>query len=467
MVIRLCHLADFGGGFFQLEDAQEGIFGGWGSYIANGFVNKLKRATNSSVIITTGNKMNQQRNEMYNGCIGQLERNESDVVLSAVEYPLDNPNIEQGTVLFETGLAFLQEYFFADFKAKDVQMLNTLGSLSKIAHLILSFLSASILFFLLAEKMIIRRSRGHQRQQLFTNVLLHCTRLGSICDNSSPGYRIMFASLSIFSLLVIQYFYSWINTDLVVVEDPELWFTYDDLIKDEVRPMTVREFNVHWYFKNAHPTSPERKLWDWAVAKFEEDALVLPAAPNTFRKFGNYMLYRRGVAIYDEIVCRMIRETSCNSKRRFTPSADPERDYRSRTNNFLITKDPNARILPKGVAFNRQFTGKNALKVHSIIRKYVESGLVEFCINFVENLDLMSNFRVPNRITPEVLDNVTSCKNDHLSRPEVHSTDAVGLKNFRTLAFFCSGLVVACSLVLWCEIVLKLKRRKSIAITGK
>lgn len=476
MAVRLCHPSDFEGGFFYLKNAEEATFGGAGTFMINGFIKQLKSVTNTSLIINRGNGMSQHSNESYNGCIRQLERNESDLVLTTVDYPLDNMNIDQGMVLFETFMLFMQDYFFAHFKTKDVHVLNSLASLFDITHLILSFYATCSLVLVIAEKMVIRWSGGYQRQHLFGNVLLHCTRLGSICDNSSPGYRIIFSCLSIFSLVVIHFYSSSIKTDLVVVEDPEIWLSYDDLIRDRVRPMTVREFNIHSYLRNAPPKSPERKLWDWAINEFGEKALVISASPSTFSKFGNYMQYRRGVAFYDEVIAKMIRETSCNGRRHTRPpSNDPERDYRFQNYNLLLTRDPNAQILTKAVAFSRYFKGRLARKVRSIFRSVVESGIVDFARDFIGNIDLLADLRGSDRVSPEVLDKVTMCKSDYMIRPEKHYTDAIGLKNIKTLAFVYSCLVLACNLVLLFEVVApkiiagvdKLMGRGSTSFTGE
>ena len=456
MAIRLCHVTDFEAGFFQLEDAKEATFTGSSSYVVNGLIEKAKSAMNLSIIVNRGNGVGQQSNESYNGCFGQLERNESDLVLSAVEYPSSNMNIDQGMVLFETTMVFMQNYFFTDFKENDVQVLSSLVSLFDITHLILSFYATCVLVLVIAEKMVTRWSKRPQRQQLLSNVLLHCTRLGSIRDNSSPGYRIMFSTLSIFSLVVVHYYLSSIKSDLVVVEDPEIWRSYDDLMKDGVRPMTVREFKFHSYLKSAHPSTGESKFWNWAVDNFGEEALVRSSNPTSFIEFGNYMLYRRGVAFYDEIVSKMIRVTGCNSLGHSIPSmGDPEKDYRFSNYNLLLTKDPNAEILTRGMVFSRHFTGPLGLKVRSIVRSWIEFGFVKYFLNFIEKVDLMDGLRPRKHATSDAgnkLDAVANCKSDYLVRPQRHHTDAIGLKNIRTLALVYSCLVIVCNSILLIEV---------------
>ena len=468
MAVRLCHVTDFEAGFFQLEDATKATFAGSGSPVINGLIEQAKSAMNVSIIVNRGSKSGQQSNEPYNGCLGQLERNESDLVLSAVEYPSSNMNIDQGMVLYETSMVFTQDYFFSDFKEKDVQVLSSLASLIGVAHLIVSFFATCVLVLVIAEKMGTRWSKRRQRQNLLSNILLHCTRLGSINDNSSPGYRIMFSTLSIFSLVVVHYYLSSIKTDLVVVEDPEIWRSYDDLMRDEVRPMTVKEFKFHSYLKTAHPSTLERKFWDWAINKFGEEALVRPSSPSSFIEFGNYMLYRRGVTFYDEIVSKMIRVTGCNTLGHAIPDmGSPERNYRFRNYNLLLLKDPNAEILTRGMVFSRHFKGPHGLKVRSIARSWIEFGFVKYIINFIEEIDLMDGLRPRKQVNAS--DKVADCKSDYLVRPERHHTNAIAVKNIRTLALTYSCLVIACNLVLLFEVVApriidgldKMKGRKS------
>ena len=265
-------------------------------------------------------------------------------------------------------------------------------------------------------------------------------------------HRLISISMSIFSLLIIHFYSTMIKTNLVVLEDPKIWKSYDDLIKDGAKPVFIEQFDNHRYFKDADPSSSARRLWDWAVAKFGEKEIIVPAAPKAFRSVGIIMIHRQGVGFFDELMAKMIRETACNQRKvnvsqwiSPTKALSKESDYLCNNYNLLITKEKNAKKWIKGLVFNKLFKSREAFRLLAYMQTVIEMGFINYYINFITDFDLGKTYRDPSISSVETLENVRLCKSDFVVRPQAHSTDVIKLSNIRTLAILCLWLLIFAS----------------------
>ena len=175
--VRICHPNDYPG-FLELVDKEEALFRGPASSDINNLMDSIKKKNNGSIIIHSNHGVGQLVNGSYDGCLGRLQRNESDLALTPVDYPLEGLTIDQGILLYDTTVTFIQDYFLADFKKQEVQLLSSVNTMSCVFPLIICFIVSCLVIFKTREKIFRRRGRrANSVLRRLTNIILHCSRL--------------------------------------------------------------------------------------------------------------------------------------------------------------------------------------------------------------------------------------------------------------------------------------------------
>ena len=229
-------------------------------------------------------------NMIYDGCIGSMQRNESDIAFVIVASPVLGPNIEQGSAIGFEQMSIVSSYnpvteqvdtdivtFFSVFDRN----LTLVLILMMIAF---TFMLAGVLTFFSREARIMKsyiakRTRstvddrpssgrsGWQKAALF--VLTRWIRQFSAygITRSVSTVRVLVLLITISCFLIQCYLFSLVKTDLAIVKPPVTIENYDDILEREtLLPMWVENLGDYGLFKDAEPGTKERQVWDKAVS---------------------------------------------------------------------------------------------------------------------------------------------------------------------------------------------------------
>ena len=162
-------------------------------------------------------------------------------------------------------------------------------------------------------------------------------------DESNNFLFVLSTCLSFSCFFITQYLLNNMGTDLVVIQDPQVLGSYEDVIK---RPGTIPLFLKGWpdseEFKNSALDSMERKLWDHAekVSKNGTKGDPFTELGLSIFNYGKQMLAQNVTLILSKVIARVVTRMTVNG---LLAQGEME-DER-----FLISKNPTAKV--KNVAF--------------------------------------------------------------------------------------------------------------------
>lgn len=331
-VLRLCHTQNYD---YFLEMDDNGQLSGVTSkplmrvlddYIVKPFNMTLEFMSNQGL----GERI--KNSEQYTGCLGRLQRNETDILFSLVQYPLDVINVTQGLIISESGISMLSFYYH---KHQITQQLTESFKLFSLAVWLLIIGSLSTMYLLLYVKNFItvkmrtqirqnlyylslviygygmkRRTRV-PRENLMYQVMTHFCKVGEI-HGRSLLHCIVFIQLSVMSLIVLHYFGTLIKTDLVVIPYPDILKSLNDMMNAGALPLFYYGFNNEYVFINAPAGSPEEKFWKWATNK-QPNLRRMQIYPGIVdvEVYLDDVLESKRVVLVDDIMGRTFRKIFC------------------------------------------------------------------------------------------------------------------------------------------------------------
>jgi hypothetical protein len=227
----------------------------------------------------------------YSGCVGSLQKNESDIMPLPHIYPITGPGLHQGPVCLSDSISLMSAYLNNELTRKsDVMESFSSFDLSVWMTLLFSLVITAIVFSV-SHNMHYGRSHGKGRiLQLKTTVtawkgtrhrpdpiILETTSnliIGSLLKQYSiinvsqnRGLRVLILSAIIFTFLIGHYFSTFIKTQLVTPLKPITITTYDEVLeRPEVRPVWIQDLAEHDDFEYATQGSKPKAIWDKAVS---------------------------------------------------------------------------------------------------------------------------------------------------------------------------------------------------------
>jgi hypothetical protein len=231
---------------------------------------------------------------VYDGCIGSVQRNESDF---AIIVPVDGyygPTVQPWIPIWSDfaliGTVYHKVQIDADNseKTRVLQFLNAYA----LSNWLLTFASLVILASVMACSMQIRRNMRRTISNIIQGLDTRLnrkeqrTRLRKICDrvfmmliscilkqHSSSG-KLTASSISCLYLLttVLCFFTTYfltsmINTEMVILKRPVTYDRYQDLLKNDTTPLWLDELDDQRSFRDAPDGTPAKELWDRAVGR--------------------------------------------------------------------------------------------------------------------------------------------------------------------------------------------------------
>ena len=237
-----------------------------------------------NVTVMSSNKLGDMDSKtmMFDGCLGRLQRNESDVMIQVVPFPA----LGNGLIHSKTGIAtkiVMWSMYNSTAVPSETDVMDAFKSFSRPLWLLI-ILTAAVLtvvvfktfqskfLFLPRSKVTDKRSTLKQRTRRCMHQALTIATANVLKQHTSyrfrgkllPGKVILFM-FAVFALFITMYFSSMIKTEMVVQKRPETISTYEELLaKPNINPFWSKAQNAHWEFMNANKNTAEGRIWERA-----------------------------------------------------------------------------------------------------------------------------------------------------------------------------------------------------------
>ena len=209
-------------------------------------------------------------NGSYSGCMGSMMRNESDMTVAPIDYPIDNfESVVPYQVLFEAPVQILSPYIIKNESAVEVDFLGasmfTFGIDVWTATLLI-FILGSFAFYirkilLLSAQETGRNNSKHIADSLFDS-FAH-VMLMDFEDFSDAFGKITSITLTFAGFMLIQYWQNLMSTDLFIVAKPETIEDYNDILKRQgLHVHFLGQLTDYLEFRDAPNGTIQRLIWD-------------------------------------------------------------------------------------------------------------------------------------------------------------------------------------------------------------
>lgn len=458
----------------------------------NGLIDYIQAGNNLTLHFESKNAgIGEFNNEtgMYDGCIGRLQRNQSDLIFSLLDYPINAENINQGDIGYSQAIQLFGLYYpRTEGELSSVRVESCFKSFShEVWFLCVSTALIVYLFLQIRRNMYLdferefrhilssKKKRSKKRSLLrenrpvdisFVNMIAHMTRFGSIEDTDGRFIKIIYITLSFFSLLVIHYFCSFIKTELVTVPAPETYESYQDLIDNDVSLFFVEGFDHYKEFKFAPEKSAEKILWDRSIRNKSEEDVVLSTELNNEEMLDEYaklFVTRKLMPVIDSYLVAIIRTVYCQvafdkakekmARERFKkafaddklPSPYPK-----------ILQDEGIKISIKGAVYSSFFKGEAFSIIRFRLKSIFETGIGLKTISLIIENNVLKDSPLAattTKIAPEDYYEIRLCKEGTIKQPDIHLSGIkfANIKYFVGLMVFFLTISFLCLLLEMCS----------------
>ena len=207
------------------------------------------------------------------GCQALIARNQSDVVLGLVDFPINEEYEKVNPVItfMEEPLVIIQAYNRTRHNEKLADIVKqSLDSFSiSLWMSIVCFVLVMGIMFGIREKLLENdyKMGGNEDDEedsyppIFYAFV--CFIQHDSMDFSDFTRRILTLVLSVASFIIITgYFCNLMATDMVVVDKPDVMSSYDDILeRPEVTVLFLKQLSDYEHFRDADKDSKEYKLW--------------------------------------------------------------------------------------------------------------------------------------------------------------------------------------------------------------
>ena len=470
-------------------DASTDTFRGFVGKLATSILDVAAKIFNKTIEIQAENLgVGVYRSDLtrFDGCLGEIQQNRSDVMIQLSPYPREIENVSQGLVIYETHLAFVSAYNKTEIGGS-MQVLKSFEAFSP-GLWILCVFTCLVMSMLLALREIIFRSRKRNGYYLY-QVIVHCSQLGSIYDGG-PSRRAVFLCASFFSLLVVHYFSSMIKTELVVIKDPLVFNSYDDIIERAAVPLFFKGMSYDALFRDAKTHPSRKRLWRYAMKSFGEERLYADMSPLLFLVVSLSVLTQKAVVILDDALMPLVRTSGCSLAGRDVariPSLlkllkqheriqrlmrlagvekkEQQAFFEYVKNNELnlysppeplihVSRDDEEQSYFQGLIYTPH-SRTNIQLIESAARTLVESGLVHHQLKSLEEIDLFDGSQNTENLLgpplPSRRSNVERCKSKSIIKP-TPELKAIKMDNLKSLFALVGWIYFLLSILLAFEI---------------
>ena len=200
--------------------------------------------------------------QIYDGCIGRLQRNEQDFALAPTAFGVQIPNVSNSGVFLSSMTNIVSAYNNSfDSSKTDVMQFFTEFDL----HLWLTTISLLVVLILF-QVYLVRRKRKRRSFMRWMENLMTATLMKQFSSLDIPSSRLsvrfIFLMINVFIFLIHFFLSSLIKTELVVQKQPDTISTYEEIVEHQnCRPVWLKGLNTHWEFENSDPKSSAFEVW--------------------------------------------------------------------------------------------------------------------------------------------------------------------------------------------------------------
>ena len=213
---------------------------------------------------------------LYNGCLGSVQRNQSDVLTALLTMPVIGPNLTQTIVDGSQRMTIMSAYKKASL-AHDTHRTSVLDMFAGVSSDVWLVACQFLVMLLLTMAIRLRFARSFQRNSLGLSFKAITACILKQCCVSLP--RVASVKM-IFTLTVLMTFYlsffvsSMIKTDMVVVRPPLTISTYEQLMQSGRRPTWHALTSDMRAYQEATAGSLEWRVWQHAISMGLKDSLI-------------------------------------------------------------------------------------------------------------------------------------------------------------------------------------------------
>ena len=384
-------------------------------------------------------------NGSYSGCMGSMMRNESDMAVTPIDYPIDNfEYIVPYQVLFETPIQVLSPYINKNDSAVAVDILQTSMlsfGIDVWTVTLLVFILGSVAFYVrrflvFSSKEISRNNNKHIADSFF-DTFAHLM-LMDFEDFSDTFGKIISITLTFAGFMLIQYWQDSMSTDLFIVDKPETIDNYNDILKRQgLSVHFLGQLTDYLEFRDAPNGTLQRLIWDTK----QDTTGTVPTLFDVTRNIeGNsFTMLSKAVEgnvafLLSQFLMPALVSAVCKAKGAFN-------EYEDYRNIFPhVATDPNAEKHLKFLAFRRG-GDDNPVVANTVhrVRYIVEMGFLEPLLKFLGDGPKFS-FDCP------ISENITrDCVRLAYNMPERTEalTVAMNIRHLKSVFVFCAvGLLV-------------------------
>ena len=470
--LRICSLKGLGG-TFEIEEKQ---LTGTNSP-APKYTGPLSRALNLFMDLNFGNdKLNytlamKSSVGNYNAtsgyydedsCLYSMQTNQSDLGLSLLWHPVQGKNLKSQPFYMGDIVKMISRYEVS------TQTYDS-DAMSIFAYVFtpgvwLTVIVSYFIFWLIIKMFVYMENKMNvgegTRDDSLYEVLTHIFQVETV-DYRLLGMQLISFFASVLSFVVIVHFTCSIKTDIVVVQEPDMINSYDDLLtKPNIRLIFPTLSDTLSKFESADPQSKERRAFERSLKFLEGDRnrmILRPAGMDMvqlidFLRNVAFEKDRRTVACLLETHIRVVMNMACYLKVIFSRSVD---SARQQSMNFYAwtSQDPDAKENILTLAYSAFYKSHYVEKIRRRIERFVEMG-------FKEMLDKFMNVApVDEKMRDREGDIYRNCKADdyHQNLPHVECA-SFGPIQFKALSITCGVLLILSVVAMVRE---KYKKRQS------
>lgn len=225
----------------------------------------------------------------YDGCLGNLQDNESDIIIPAVEFPILGPGLSQGNVV-HTSRTIIGTVYNSTQLESVTDVMDAFSSFRASVWFLVLGMMLMLCLTMIAVWCLnyeVKRNRVQYRKGLKNSddskkVVRRLIRtlipriiifLIGIIVKQHSSYRLksrsgiarlVLLTMAVFSFLVSLYWSAMIKTEKVVMVRPLTIDSYQDILSSKIRPVWAKAFTEHWDFRDADKDSLMGKIWSRA-----------------------------------------------------------------------------------------------------------------------------------------------------------------------------------------------------------
>ena len=410
--------------------------------------------------LMSSNKLGDRDSEtmMFDGCLGRLQRNASDVALSLVPFPFPGKGLLHGTTASASKIVMWSAYNNTAVPS-DIDVMDAFNSFTDQLW-VLTFLTTAILtvviFFIFRFKFLslpeskakggpLFRLTKRQRTRSCMNQALIIITANILKQHTSYSFRgkllrrrIILFLIAVFSFLIMFYLSSMIKTEMVVQKRPGTISTCEELLaKPNTKPLWAENSNDYRDFMNAKRNTAEKRIWERAI-KFGIDSCFLKSDADVKK---NMRLINSQEAVWlgpiNSISVMVTKACAFHHASGLYPDV-----------NMWYRSDENAPDKLNVMMFSAALRPDSVEKFNRIIQSQFEHHLLNKALKRLE-----SSFSAHIGIK-----SVRDCLANRIIYPD-HVMDAVHLPHYNRLWVLSGYFLLFCLLVLSSEVLRNLSRR--------